>query len=189
MQSEFRSTSTQEMFLMFLCNLRSLVWGQFTVKNHSELLKVSCSCSKYLLLLFPPGPFVCVCLQELNATTRYSQRRRAQAEDTQVHKHTHNEIPRSSSLVFCKLPSHVLPLPHQSSRENDQSEAAEVPKDEADFKQVFNLELFTPSSDLLYKQCIKCLPLCLHVLCCRLIRQSYLACFAGAKKRRRLRSL
>lgn len=88
MQSEFRSTSTQEMFLMFLCNLRSLVWGQFTVKNHSELLKVSCSCSKYLLLLFPPGPFVCVCLQELNATTRYSQRRRAQAEDTQVHTHT-----------------------------------------------------------------------------------------------------
>lgn len=82
----------------------SSVWEQFTVKNHPELHKVSCFCSKYLLLLFPPELFVCECVQELNATTRYSQRRRDQAEDTQVHKHTtHTEISCSSSLVFHKL--------------------------------------------------------------------------------------
>ncbi len=54
-----------------------------------------------------------------------------------MHIHT------QSLLVFINIQINVLPLPHQSSKENDQSE---VTKDELDFKQVFQVQLLLTDS-------------------------------------------
>lgn len=125
-----------------------------------ELLRVSC---------FFPVPYVfcycsmwgVLCLQELNAPTRYSQRRpSAQTKVTEVQTQQSTIFLLAS---FHKLPDQNLRLSFQSAKETEQLEAAAVPKDDADFKQVFELHPITPSSGLVHAQYIQCLPLSLHV--------------------------
>lgn len=152
------STSHFLMFKITTVSVFMLTWTW--VLWSLELLRVSC---------FFPVPYVfcycsmwgVLCVQELNTPTRYSQRRtNAQTKDTEVQTQQSTIFLLAS---FHKLPGQNLPLSLQSAKETEQPEAAAVPKDDADFKQVFQLQPITPSSGLGHAQYIQCYPLSPHM--------------------------